>query len=523
MRQRADVAGVLGLLALGLALPPLVGSWLHLQSAAGSDVDLWVLAARNLSVGAVPHVPPLWPALLTWLSPFGAELAAGRGLAWFFSGLVGPACFLLARSLGAAPLRAALAAVLVALEPTLVGFGLQVQPDALAALGFVAATGAALHWVRRPGSRSLALVFLAVALLPLVREQGIIVAALLLCLLVLSPGTASDRGLRLLAGMVVLVLGPLLLGLSPGAPWDQPWASRIAMAARELMPGALPTAVSQLPAEASAALVRAYREGDRITVSLFHLRWALGSAPVLWAAVFLALPAALRGGRQVALVGLIPVLPALAIWSEPRHVAIALPVVGAVLAAAATTRRRQVGGVVLGLAAGFAWPGEEARLHVETDLVGRLLAFGEALCARVEPGDMGSGEPGAFLGCPLPIHGVETDRAMAADWKVWLAGDEEQVAGWTQVELGDDTFRVFRLEPWRTGAERPCANSLPAPGTPYFGSPPPAATLAPPCAEVPDDPEVRDPPPPPSDRPSAADDRPRVKPHARNESREEER
>lgn len=463
---------------------------LGLVDHAGSDPDLWTLSALNLRVRADPVVPPLYPALVALTGRPEPHLVdhAAR-LSALAAALLPLATFALARRLGAATPAAVAAGLLVLAQPVLLGMAAQVQPDALFALLLCAGLLAVQGWWVRGGALGLAVCLGLVALWPLAREQGLVAGALLGLLLVLGPGGEGrlglgtfdaaglgDRALRGLAALTALVLGPGLVGLSPGLPWDQPWFERLAMAAEVFEEGGL----ADRPQDASEALTRAYEQGDSAAILVHHLVHAVSGAPLHWALVLLGLGLALRLRAWPALVGIGAGLPALVVFSEPRHVAVVLPVVLAVLACARSRRLLALAGV-LALGGAVASGEVRERLRYQAVDIASLRVFGAALCEKAGPEDLGSGEPRAFTFCPLPLHSPGEEQRFGADWRTWFVSEEGGPPGWGKEGLASDRFAVYRLQPEL--GERPCSSAALPPGLPYMASPPGRVRLVPPCEE----------------------------------------
>jgi len=465
---------------VGLAL--LVGVWpVFLRTLAmrwlpgpgGSDPDLWVLSAHNLSVGAESPMPPLFPSLLRpalWAGLDGVTAAVA--VSTLALALVGVGSVLLVRWAGGGRGLAVLAGVLATSTPAVAVLSLKAQPDALVALTLLGASAVAWRWVREekvPHAVLVALV-LTVALAPLLRAHGLLVG-LLLCGLAFVGG--RGRTWVGAAAVAAMGLGPLALGLLPDWPWDLPWHDRLFRAVvsdNDPMAG--------LPEEVRRALV----DLDSPLPGFFDRPiWALRQAPGCWSWGAVGLASALTlGWRDRALVvGLLPALTALLTWSSPRHVAVAVPVAVVLwaigLSRASRTHWWVAGGAIAGLLSLVQAVPVAERLVIEARRVDTLRSFGKALCAEVEPGDLGTGSTELFLYCPLPLHQPD---GSGTDWRVWAVGRRPQGPGWVRQDVGHQ--RVYRLAS-PPGLPRPCSELTVADDTPFVATPVEPAHGAPTC------------------------------------------
>jgi len=458
-----------GLVTLGL------GS--QLPAPAGSDPDLWVLSALNLSVGVPSVVPPLMPTLLRPLLAFGVPgPVAAQGLSMASHALLGGVVLAATQRLGGTLKTGLLAGLLAVALPSVAVLSVRAQPDALVALWSVGATGMAGAWVQRPRPlarhRGLFLVLLLVAVCGvLLRVHGMIGALLLVGVAGLGGGRLFRLG-RVLVGALGLHLAPLLLGLWPGLLWKLPWT-------RRLMATAVSGELVGLPEEVARTVSE---QGTEVLSLPAQLAWVVEQAPGSWAWVATGLLAVLALAREdrrriVLAVGVLPALPALFTWGQPRHVAVVVPVCVMVWVLAVRHHRGWIlpGLAALGLSIVQA-PSDWERLESEATMVDDLRTLGTELCEQVSPGDLGAGVRAMFLYCPLPVH---LPDGSGADWKTWAVGRRPLGPGWQRVDLGG--HRVYRLEPTRVDSARPCAASLPAADTPYFGTPDVAARLSPAC------------------------------------------
>lgn len=506
---RADRVAAAALVGCALALDLAWSRGLGLEGALGTDAPLWGLSAEGLHHGAVPAVPPLWPALLALLRGLGAPLVEGGvALSWLLAGLVPAATFLAARAALAPRAGALVAALLVLCCPDLVGWSAELQSNSLVALALALVTGL---WAAvlarqadpaRPGQGSGTTALLAAVLtglLPLARENLVGATALAL---VAAP-VALRRGWRL--SLVLLAawwLSPLLLGQAPGAsPLDTAWGARGGMALGDLATGAgpLPNYVGEIPRAERAAYVAHLREGDLPALAAFHARRSLRIATDGWAVAAVALLAVLvgPGRRSTARAALLPLAtcaPALLVWTQRRHVLLALP---ALLAIAATlwpappspappltARPRLLAGArllalaLLGLALAN-WPAAWVHLareqQGETKRAATLRELGDWLCGQ-DALFLGGPVQDAALYCPRPRHDLD---GSVADWHTLVVLPRHLARatlpeGWVRVGPQAADLAVYRLHP---DQPRPCPDGRPAPGSPYLSAGPVHATL----------------------------------------------
>ncbi len=487
---RRDRAAVLALVIAGAAGVVALRSGAGLWGAMGTDAPLWGLTALDLRVGAPPLVPPLYPALTGLLHRAGlglvpaAQLVAGLGAALVPGAVAGAA-----RAGGASTENALIAGILALIMPDLGAWSQQVQPDSLGALLLVLAGGALAVHSRAPGRGSgLALVAVA-TLAPLLRAHGLPLAALAVLALVAVPGGRRWAPLAL-AGWW---LGPLLVGLRPGPhPLAQPWGDRAG--------GAL-SALWATDAEAVPYIRELHREARRAYLGLLHtgdrgaqIRWHAGRSLrlatdgwlLLAASAAAAVAGAVRRRRGPPVVPAAPLLalvlpllvtlPALIIWSQRRHVLLAVPLALAGLAAAAPRGGgRARAGVLAGAVAVASvlvprWPGTVAALQSERPRAEHYAALGDWVC-ETTPDTVLLG--GIFqdvgLYCPRPRH--DPDGSLA-DWHTALISDRPPPATalpgqWRPVHTGPGGLAVYRLVP-DGGAPLPCAAGHAAPDTAHL-------------------------------------------------------
>lgn len=517
MIRRRDAA-VLGVLSLVSAAVPLyLVSHLDLTYPAGSDQDLWGLSALNYRVGARMAVPPLYPALVNLVEHLlGADLAhCAGGVSAALTVFWAPLAWVAARALGAGRAFAVVAAVASLAVPQAIIFALQAQPDQLTVILALAAVAVGAAWTRRPNWWSGAGLAVLAALAPLVREHGLVVAVLLVGLAGVAPGRRWQRGLRVAAVVAAIVLGPLLLGLAPGIPWEQSWYGRLSEPMRSTEQTQLPKYALSLPSPLRSELAGYFQEEQAAMVRWFFVKWAFRHSPWGWALLLGATAGSLllpRGRRLAPWVALLAAVPTLVVWSQPRHVAVVVPVavvVAGALASRALRGRHFVAAGLVSVATGGAlaaqwgeWPELALRCQGQSRMLVRRAEFGKKLCEVVVPGALGAGERWSFLFCPLPQN-KPGSQGTAADWKTYwvvsrpesahgegrarglenLARYRPRMAGWALIELESTHYEVFRLAPWVPDGERPCAASRPAPDTPYLNHPIEPARMEPPCEE----------------------------------------
>jgi len=462
---------------------------------AGTDQAMWGLSALNLVTGSSVHLPPLYPLLTGILHLLGAPLVpAGAGVSLAAASLVPALIYLLARELGAQPRWGLAASAACLLAPELTIFGLRLQPDALAALGFTAAALAAARFLRRQSPGNLVAVLLLAALLPLVREHGLLVSGLLAAALLVAPGTASMRLLRLALVVGVVLLAPAMGGASPGLPWTTPWFSRVTEAMDAAEQAQIPGFVLKqrgLEREQGEAVFLA---GDRLGIAIYYLRHALKEGSYLWGWLvlgLLALPGLTRRWWRGPLVGLLPPFAVLAVFSEPRHAAVGVPVAMAIVAA--TRGFWHIKGWMLRALAAVAVVGgllyaPAILKNAEGEIQGvqDMYIFGANVCEVVEEGALAAGAPGAFLFCPLPLH-APRQQITAADWKTWFVGPSPPSEAWMLVPESTRDLPVYRLLPELQGDARPCGDAFPPPGLPYHSTGPRPVVMEPDCEALPDE------------------------------------
>lgn len=449
-----------------------------LWGALGTDAPLWGLTTLDLCAGAPPLVPPLYPALVGALQLTGLTLVdAGWMVALAAAALVPAATFWAARTAGALRSTAIVAAVLAGLSPDLGAWAQQLQPDSLASLGMVLLGGIFAHQVRQPDARwpRLSLVILA-GLWPLLREHGTALAALIIVVLAVSP-----RGLRWAGGAALAWwAGPLFVGVLPGLhPLDVPWAERSGGALSALTaegPDAVPY-IRELHREARRAYLDLLTQHDRGGQVRWHLGRSLRLAADGWAVVAVAAVGLLARRSRVLnrlALPILTVVPALLIWSQRRHVMLALPLCLAVLAgcAPAHLRLRQaivaVVGICVAVAHATLWPPVLRGLQTERPRAEHYAEVGTWICANHPDNALIGGifqDVGLY--CPRPRH--DPDGTLA-DWHTVLVADRppapSPLSTWTSVFQGSGQLQAYVLEPQRL--DRPCPDGRPAPHTAHL-------------------------------------------------------
>ncbi len=490
--SRVDAGIGAALLGVGAAFVPVLSGVLGLAEPAGGDADLWGLYALNTPLGAPSAVPPAFPALVYLLhAATGLMPVPAAGLAaWIGAALVPPATYLLARGLGAGRALAIAAASLALLTPHTAALTTQAQPDTWVMLLLLCGALAVLAVRRWPGALGSSLLAVIAGTAPLWRSHGLVLAAVLLGLAPVLHGRLAWRGARVVAILGVLVLAPALFGQGAGTPWDQPWFTRVANAGAELRTSDVPVhARLEVPAEERDRIASYYHDGARFGLIRYHATRAIGGAPEAWALVVAALALTAVGGvglrRLAPLAPLVAVLPALVVWSDPRHVAVALPVAFAAMAAGPVGRRRHARWAGLALAGILAvvaqrtWPAVADELRTQSAGNGYLADVGAEICERARPGDLAAGDLKAFLYCPMPFA---PPGDPATDWRIWWVTRAPRTeAGWGRIHTDSPRFHVHRLHPEITGDDRPCHDSFAPASTPYITPHPQLVALAPPC------------------------------------------
>lgn len=508
-----DPLAIAVLAVAALVVRSQVQARLGMEWPGGSDPSLWGLEAMNYQAGAPVELPPLFPMVTSWLADVPAHVVQAGGRvsgAGFVLTIV--LAYALARVLGSGLPGALLAAAACLATPWVLALGLQLQPDSLNMALFTAAALTSVLFLRQATLlRTLSLVVLA-AVAPLIREQGILVSALLTGIALLGPGAWWARVLRLSALGALAYVAPALCGQPMALPWETLWFTRVGNAMADTGSGQVPGFLGEYTnrPELYEKYVRVFQEKDQVQILLFYAShaWERGPWNWTWVATGLLAVPLLQQDRERGLlrrffpwvgplVALAPVLTGLVIYSEARHTVVALPTAAAVIAAVATTRKgwflRWIPAVMA-----CAWIGLGIqngsyvfeRLKGQATGVRDLAEFGQALCAHVEEGALGAGPAAAFLFCPLPRHTPRRDKVTSADWKTWWVDATPQTAGWARVDLGTGRFPVYRFIPELSGDARPCGSSMPPTGLPYRTSSPRAVELEPPCDALPQEVEV---------------------------------
>ncbi len=436
----------------------------------GTDAALWGLTAADLGVGASPLVPPVYPGLIAaWaLVSGGALVQAGTAVSLAAASVLPLAVCWAALGLGARPLFAGIAALLLAVSPDLLLWSQQLQPESLSALAVVLLGGLLARAGAARGA-TMGVVLLGAGL-PLLREHGLLLAPLAGVGLALGRPGGWRAGLALL-GLAWLL--PILGGWSSGwPPLAGPWSDRAG--------GALAALTGEDPAQLGflTELRRPEREaylalvsnGDVIGRVRWHASRSLSLAVDAWgwwaAAVALVLTTRWRRGLPVALL-LLSAAPALLIWSQRRHVSLLLPLALCLVAAglgrlwttsAWAARVQGVVGAVLVGALAWSWPLQlpdlASRQLSETVHASQQARISAELCSLATPGDLlGTRHQELGLGCPLPRH--DPDGSLA-DWRAWVLaeGPPATIGSWERVDPLDGELGIWRLEPARR--LRPC-------------------------------------------------------------------
>jgi hypothetical protein len=473
---RRDVVTMSALALITALIGVLVQRSFHPGLPVGMDIDLWSFGALNLHAGNPARVPPAYPGLaavlmgLTGCDHLRATTAVSAGA----MAAVPPLAWLLARRLGATPLTSWLAAGIPLLTPSLVFWGHQVTPDPLTAAGFLVLALAAARATAQPSVGNLALLYAATAWLYLTREHGLVAAVLVANLVAVLPGSGRARVLRVAGLLLVLWLVPLLAFHTPSLPTDLPWWRRVNLVIDDRF--------------ASEPSWTRNRGAEDLADNPFSLAsFAIRNAPFAWLWIALAGLGALRlgaRGHAVLLVAVAPVLPALLIFSQPRHVLVAVPVATAVMAAAVARFEKPRRWLVLALAvtstlgAWHDWSNASRRQRALTLEAIPLAELGRAICDIAPPEATWTGELRSFTFCPLP-HNPDHTVLSNVHWHSLFASPTEPGAPWELLDLGLADTYIYMVR--FTGDERPCAGSLPAPGSPWQAMDMSPPELIPPC------------------------------------------
>jgi hypothetical protein len=287
------------------------------------------------------------------------------------------------------------------------------------------------------------------------REHGAPVFLLVGLAAVLSPGKRAVRVAVLLSG--ALLLAPLFggeIGL------DQPWNERSETALSLLN-------TDQKPPHLRMEEWREFRELGAIQRIQWHASRSLREAPEAWGWVLLAGLMLTGTRRRDLLPAALPVLPvfgAMIVWSERRHVTIAVPVLLVIVAACLerlrSHHRRGLLGICGVLLALGLWilPEEASKQRRESEAFGPVAKTAEALCAQAEASDwILSIDQRLILWCPLPQL---SDPRHPEAWKAWLVAPARSVQGpWVAVNQHHDAAWFYRLSEEQLGP--PCPSNEP--------------------------------------------------------------
>jgi hypothetical protein len=442
-------------------------------------MDLWSFTALDMRSGIAATLPPAYPGLTALLSALtGAEvLDAATAVSAGAMSAVPALTWLLARRLGARWAAALVAALVPLLTPALLIEGHQITPDPLTAVTLLLLALAGATWAERPALPTLGALLFAVAVAYVVREHGLVAAPLAALAILATPAPAWLRLCGALAVGAAIWVAPALCLHPPVVPWHSTWWARATL----VLSDALSDDPSWKTKPAQAAV-----ENTRLALMAHALR----GAPYGWAWLLLGLCGAAllpRPARAALAVGALPALPALFIYSQPRHVLVVVPVAAAVAMAGS----RRFGGLarrallvelaLFALVGGaHSWGAVAHLLEGQVGETRRLRTFGEAICAQPEQGLIWTGDMRAFTFCPLPRF-ENTGQADPALWKTLYAGPESPGDDFVRLDLpSGTTFEVYRLG-WSVPDERPCLASRPQAGAPYLFSRARPLRLDPPC------------------------------------------
>ncbi len=463
--------------------------------ALGSDPVLWGLSSKNVSVGVPSEVPPLYPSLMALLDPIRgvSVIDAGLFISFIANVAVVPATYLSGRYLGATRLIAALVCLMIPVTPGLVRFGVQISPDALTTLMLVLSVPVVGRFLVRPSWRRFAVLALYGALASLLREHGMVLMLLFAGVAALGRATLQTRAARVGVILAGVCLAPALTLHSPNLPWENPWTSRIT----EAVGGVEKEPMNPQPEiyARQVAHEKAHEEGDRIGIAKYHVWHTYWMAPVEWTWLGLGGIALLVGVQRKrwipAIVPVMPSLSALLVFSQARHVTVAVPVAIAVFAAALSGNRwlkglGAIGLVVLAVRGANNWKAYPNLVEMKVSSAENSRSAGQALCELAAPGDLASGRfYDARVYCPVRHTGLVDDDVA---WNTWMVTNSSPGRGW--VKMSDifsyygDSYAVFQYRPDLEGEDRPCHGSVAAADTPYFSAERYVAELDPPCNQM---------------------------------------
>ncbi len=403
-----------GLALLGALVPLALWAWHDVPTIGGADPGMWEAAALVVAAGEPSPVAPVFPriiAALTGLTGLGWD-AAGMAVAWACFAALGPATWMLARRLGASPALAGLGAAAVLLEPWLGLGALQCQPDSLSALVFVAAMLLGLAWVRDPRWRRLLPLLLVIGLLPQVREHAPLMAAGLIGLLALAPGSWTARVGRVALALLAVLVTPVLLGEPPALPWELHWVQlRWGEVVQHFFETGSPAFLEGTPRAFGESFAEAYAGGQRLRIAWLHasLSFHSGWAPWLWLLPGLAGWLLLGRRRWLLLAGFLPLLAVPGGAQQPRHVAVLVPLALACWAASLTRLRRPERSVLAGASVALVLVcclnlPRAAQDHAQRCALRlRIIELADELCARL-PADAvaAGGNPRPLVYCDRP-------------------------------------------------------------------------------------------------------------------------
>lgn len=417
----------------------------------GSDGPIWFECARKLSLGLAVHVPPLYPRLVGWLggTVSGAMVlnAVLVGVSMLLSAL---SVALVAPSAGTRRAGMLVAPLLVVALADPATYAWSVHPEPLITAALVGCGAAAVAAVRWPGAWTSAALGLACGVALGAKEHGLVVSVLAPVVAV-APGRRG-AGARLVA--CLLALSPFVLSQAlMGTLFAKAWVS-----VQESL-GWLeqdPSVLEFMPIEMTEEQQRRVAEGGLVAVNLEQM-WQASRTwwPAYGLGIGVALVAAIREDAKLVGVLALPLatlLPAVLVWTEPRHYLVVAPAavalgVGAAVMLAGRAGRAGVA-VLVGsgvLTAALAGPGASARVTARlSEQVAhqrahedefRVLAW---LTANLDPDDrvLFTVDPVVIGKSPfLPILLEEPIDPAALPGRAWfVAPASVPAAGWTPVQ-----------------------------------------------------------------------------------------
>mgnify|MGYP007063370513 CR=1 FL=1 len=473
--------GIASILVLATVLAAVVlrrtaGLW----GALGSDAALWGLTARDLTVGAPPIVPPLYPLIVSGFQALGLPLVdAGWHVSTLSHGLLVGLVWYAARTLGTPRSLALIAAIATALLPDLATWAQQVQPDSTAAMALLLW---AILLVHAPTSPKHALGAAIVAgLLPALRAHGLVAIPLTVLVFLTSIPRGWKWCLPMIAWWMAL---PIMLGVSSTwNPLGLPWSDRTnsALSALTTHDAAELPYLRELTRVPRSEYIDLLEKRDLTGRLLWHIQRSLSGAWSLWLLILATVVLVWRRHRSawILTVPFATALPALFIWSQRRHVALLVPI--AIVAIVATIPHLSFRGKTLAKGCFLAWTcimlttwptriaNQQSERYKANHFAQAATIIAEANATMEPPSKtplLGGLYQDIGLYQDLPRHDPDgTD----ADWHTyWVATQpppDMEGDRWTEISEPIGELRIYRLAPDRV--DRPCADGSVQSTTPH--------------------------------------------------------